>query len=147
MALVFRGLSPLESLLQLQGSLDHLLENPARGLDLGPSARGVFPAVNIFTNDDGTCIVRAEVPGIAADDLDVNVEPRRLSISGERKRPEGEGSYHRRERRFGQFSRTIQLPDDLDLSQVSAECRDGVLTVRIAKSEATKPRQIQVQVK
>jgi len=143
----FRGLSPLDSLVELQNNLARLLEEPARGLDLGPSSRGLFPPVNMFADKDGALVVRAEVPGIAPDDLDVTVETRRLTISGERKPPAGEGSYHRRERRFGQFSRTIQLPEDLDVGKVSARCLDGVLTVQIARTEAAKPRPIEVQVK
>ena len=145
MALVsFRGLSPLDGLLELQGSLARLLEDPTLGLQLGPSARGVFPPINVFEDREGNIVFRAEVPGIAPADLSVSVESGRLSLSGERKPPEGNGGYHRRERRFGQFSRTIQLPQGLDSGHVSAECRDGVLNVRVAKSEAARPRQISI---
>ncbi len=148
MALVsFSGLSPVDSLLELQNSLARMLENPALGLNLGASSGGIFPAVNIFAGKDGGFVFRAEVPGIPPERLNLTVESRRLTISGERKPPEGAGSYHRRERRFGQFSRTIQLPEGLDPDHVSADCRDGVLTVRIEKSEAAKPRQIEVQSK
>jgi HSP20 family protein len=148
MALVsLRGLSPIDALLELQGSLDHLLGNPAAGLNLGPSAGGIFPSFNIFADNDGSLVFRAEVPGIDPGKLDISVESHRLTVSGERKAPEGRGNYHRRERRFGQFSRTVQLPEGLDPDQVSAECRDGILTVRIGTSEAAKPRRIEVQSK
>jgi HSP20 family protein len=146
MALVsFRGLSPLDGLLELQSSLERLLDQPGLGLNLGPSAGGLFPALNIFEDPSGGVIFRAEIPGIAPEDLDVTVEPGRLSLGGERRAPEGKRSYHRRERRFGRFSRTVQLPEGLDPAQVTAECRDGVLSVRIARSEAAKPRQVKIQ--
>ena len=148
MAIVsFGGFDPFEGLLELQGELDRMLENPGLGLNLGPSARGVFPPVNIFEDQEGGCVFRAEVPGVPPEQLDVTVEHRRLTISGERKPSEGSGAHHRRERRFGRFSRTIQLPEGLDPGKVSADCRDGVLTVRIARSEESKPRKIEVQLR
>jgi HSP20 family protein len=55
------------------------------------------------------------------------------------------GSYHRRERRYGQFSRSVQLPEELDAEKASAECENGLLTVRIPKNPAAKPRKISVQ--
>jgi HSP20 family protein len=77
--------------------------------------------------------------------LDVKVEPRRLTLTGERKLLEGTGSIHRRERQTGKFSRTVQLPDELDPESVTANYRDGVLTVRIPKHAAAKPRRIEVR--
>ena len=146
MALVsVRGFSPLDGLLELQDSLARLLDQPGIGLNLGPSAGGVFPGINIFEDGDGGVVFRAELPGIVPEELDVSVEPGRLTLGGERKAPEGKRAYHRRERRFGRFSRTIQLPQGLDPAQVTAECRDGVLSVRIARSEAAKPRQVRIE--
>ena len=146
MALVsFRGMSPLESLLHLQTALDRLSQQPARALDLGPSGANVFPPINLFTNREGGLVVRAEVPGIKAEAVLITVEPHRLTIAGERAEPEGAaGSYHRRERRFGRFARTVQLPADLDTTAATAEVRHGLLTVRLAKREDAKPRQIKV---
>jgi HSP20 family protein len=146
MALVsLRGMSPLERLLQLQSALDRLLQNPARGFDLGLAGANVFPPINLFTIRDGGLVVRAEVPGIRADAVDLTVEPQRLTISGERPAPDGgPGSYHRRERSYGRFSRTVQLPADLDPATATAEVRQGLLTVRIDKRAEAKPRQIKV---
>jgi HSP20 family protein len=141
----FGGFDPFENMLELQRELDRLLANPGMGLNLGPSARGVFPPINIFSGQDGEFVFRAEVPGIPPDQLDVGLEHRRLTISGERKPPEGSGAHHRRERRFGRFSRTIQLPEELDPGKATAECHDGVLTLRVARREETKPRKISVQ--
>jgi len=145
MALVsFSGLDPFEGLLSLQETLDRMLQTPGLGLDLGPSGSSVFPSINIFTDKDGL-VMRAEVPGIHPEQINVTVEPRRLTIEGERKPSEQEkGSYHRRERSYGRFARSVQLPEDLDADNASAECRNGLLTVRIPKTPAAKPRQISV---
>jgi len=147
MALVsFRGTSPFDGLLQLQAALERMLDKPSSGLDLGPSGRNVFPPVNLFVDRDGGLLLRAEIPGIKADAVQVTIEPRRLAISGERAAAEGKkGAYHRRERSFGRFARTIQLPDDLDPGKATAEVRQGLLTIRIPKRAEARPRQIEVR--
>jgi HSP20 family protein len=148
MALVsFRPSDPFDGLLDLQGELDQLLTHPNLGLNLGPSGAGAFPQLNIFRDQAGDLIVRAEVPGIKPDGLELSVEPRRLTLRGQRNQNErvGKGSYHRRERRLGEFSRIIQLPEDLDAAKASAEVRNGLLTVTIPRSEQAKPRQITIQ--
>ena len=113
------------------------------GLRFAPAR--VFPALNIAEDKD-KYYIRAELPSIEADDLKLEVNGRSLSISGERKiKPEGDHvKYHRREREAGNFSRIIELPGDVDADNVQAKMIDGILTVTIAKSEATKPRQIAV---
>ena len=146
MALVsFSGLDPFGGLLELQDALDRLLQNPSLGLNLGLAGASVFPSLNIFDDQEGM-VVRAEVPGIPADKINVSVESRRLTISGERPTAKREkGSYHRRERRYGEFARSVQLPEDMDAGRATAECRNGLLTVRIPKAAAAKPRQISVR--
>ena len=109
-----------------------------------PSA-GVFPLTNV-TEDNDSYYVRAELPGLKSDDLDIQVTAEGISISGERKIPE-EGNnarYHRREREAGKFSRLISLPGKVDVNKVEASMKNGVLKVTIPKSEAVKPRQITV---
>ena len=105
----------------------------------------VFPAVNI-TEDKDIYFVRAELPGIKNDEIDLQVNGRNLTISGERKiQFEGENArYHRREREAGKFSRVIGLPGDIDSNSVEAKMVNGILTVVISKSEASKPKQISV---
>ena len=135
---------PADRLRGLQRELDRVFENP-HGFDLGVSGRGVFPAVNAFWEKDG-CVVRLEVPGIAPESLIVESRGRSLTISGKREiaGPDG-GSFHRRERTAGEFSRSVQLPEDLDLSRAEATYKHGVLTIRVPKNEEAKPRQIAVQ--
>ena len=105
----------------------------------------VFPAVNL-TEDKEKYYIRAELPGIKADALDIQVNGRNLTITGERTIPsEGENiRYHRKEREAGKFSRVIGLPGDIDADQVNAKMVNGMLTVTIDKSEASKPKQITV---
>ena len=90
--------------------------------------------------------MRAELPGIKAEEIDLQVNGRNLMIAGERKiRSESEKArYHRREREAGKFSRVIGLPGDIDADSVDAKMVNGVLTVEISKSEAAKPKQITV---
>jgi HSP20 family protein len=135
----------VNELLHLQGELDALLRSPRSDLFSGPSAAGVFPPINIFRNASGDAVVRAELPGVKPENLSLTVERRRLTLSGERtsEGPEN-GGYHRRERAWGKFSRSIELPADLDVERAEATFRNGVLTLRIPRAEAAKPRQITV---
>ena len=89
----------------------------------------------------------AELPGVESEALRVTGQGRTLTISGERRRETAADSmgYHRRERLFGEFSRSIQLPEHLDLANATANVSAGVLAVRIPKAESAKPRQINVQ--
>ena len=104
-----------------------------------------FPAVNLSETGD-KYIVRAELPGIKADDVDLNITGRNLTIAGERKlAPEGEGiKYHRKERETGSFKRVVGLPREIDAEGVDAKMVAGVLTVEIPKSETAKPKQITI---
>src|SRR4029079_3807253 len=114
MALVsWRGFSPFAGLLELQDALGQALENPGLGLGRGLSAPSVFPPLNVFTDEDGGGVLRAEMRGIAPDGVQSEVEPMRLTISGERTPDRSGNGYHRRERRFGRFSRWGPLPPAL----------------------------------
>jgi HSP20 family protein len=107
---------------------------------------GVFPLVNMTETADNYYL-RAELPGIDSDELDIQLVGRNLMISGERKIPieGGNARYHRREREAGKFSRIIGLPDDIDSEKLEAKLENGILTITIAKSEAAKPRKISVK--
>lgn len=106
---------------------------------------GVYPALNLF--DDGECIVlRAEVPGMDAEELEINATGKALTIVGERKRPatDDQANAHRRERGYGRFRRAITLPQEIDPDKVRASYKLGVLEVIMPKAEAAKPRKIEV---
>jgi HSP20 family protein len=106
---------------------------------------GVFPLINLSENKD-SYFVRAEMPGLKADDISISVTGNNLSISGERKiASEGENvRYHRREREAGTFNRVIALPGDVTADKVEAKHVAGILTVVIPKAETAKPKQITV---
>jgi HSP20 family protein len=137
-------LDPVDALLSLQRELARVFESPF-GVELGPSGRGVYPAMNIFTDKNGY-VLRMEVPGVPPESIQIEARGRTLTVSGKRegKVPES-GSFHRRERGTGEFSRSVQLPADLDPSHAEASCKHGILNVRIPKKEEAKPRQIAVQ--
>jgi HSP20 family protein len=144
MALIrLESIDPFSSLLSLQQELERFTRNPA--FSLGPSGYGAYPPVNIFENSEGTMII-AEVPGLDPAKIEVSGQGRTLTLRGQRRREEGftPSGYHRRERRFGEFSRSIQLPDDLDLSKATASYESGVLMLKVPKAEAARPRQIMV---
>lgn len=107
--------------------------------------RRPFPALNLY--DTGSAyLLKAEVPGMTADDLDVSLTAETLTLRGERKRPEGisDESYRRQERPFGTWSRSVTLPDRIDANGVTAEFADGILTVTLPRSAEARPRQIAV---
>jgi HSP20 family protein len=126
--------------------MESMLRSPRSEFSFGPATAGVFPPVNVFQNQEGDVVIRAELPGVKPEDFSVTVEGRRVTITGERK-PESPESvaHHRRERPFGKFSRSIQLPEDLDVEQASATLSQGVMTLRVPRAAAAKARQISVQ--
>lgn len=106
---------------------------------------GWNPAVDVYENDDAI-IVKAELPGVDKDQITVDVEGRVLTIKGERKYENEvkEDSYYRRERSYGSFQRAFTLPDGADSDAIKAEYKDGVLKIKVPKSETQKPKQISV---
>ena len=134
----------VNELLRLQGELDSRLRSPGNGL-LRPSAAGVYPPVNVFRDPNGNVVIRAELAGLTPEGITVTCEQRRLTLSGERRPESAENGYHRRERPYGKFSRSIQLPVDLDIDHAEAKFDQGVMTLSIPQAAAAKPRQITVQ--
>lgn len=136
---------PFSNLDWMSGHVDRLSHAALGRPGLGWLNAKVFPAVNL-TEDKHKYYVRAELPGIKAGALDIQVTGKNLTITGERTIP-SEGDkirYHRREREAGKFSRVIGMPGDIDADNVEAKMVNGVLTIAIAKSEASKPKQITV---
>ncbi|MDJ0783252.1 MAG: Hsp20/alpha crystallin family protein [Desulfosarcinaceae bacterium] len=111
----------------------------------GVVGSGVFPAINL-TEDADRFYIRAELPGVPSDALQMQATGKNLSISGERKiAAEKEGvRYHRREREAGKFSRVIAMPTQIDPDRIEAKLEDGILTIRVPKADAVKPRQISI---
>jgi len=116
------------------------------GQEFAPLSRAtVYPPLNIYETGEAV-VVKAELPGIQADDLDISVEGDTLTIQGKRPpRQEGEEiSYHRREINYGSFSRAVTLPTKIDVDKIEAKLQDGILTITLPKAEEVKPKKISV---
>ena len=101
-----------------------------------------------ITEDDREYVIKAELPELRKEDVNVTVENGVLTISGERKfeKEEKQKKYHRVERGYGSFVRTFALPEDADADKVKAVFKHGMLEVHLPKNEKAKPKQIEVQV-
>ena len=117
--------------------------------DFGFTAANTWvPPVDIFQSSEHELVLKAELPEMSREDIDITVENDTLTISGEKK-PSGdvkEEQFHHIERRYGTFRRSFSLPQTVDTAKVSAEYKHGVLTVRLPLREEAKPRQIKVDV-
>lgn len=104
-----------------------------------------FPQLNV-SEDDSRYYIRAELPGVTPGELDVPATAKTVSIAGERKQG-GENKdvrYHRREREAGRFSRVLGMPGEIDPEKIEAGMENGVLTIRVPKADAVKPRKITI---
>lgn len=114
----------------------------------GRSARGgesSFPAFNIFSNAEGAVLV-AELPGVDINDIELTVSGGAVTVKGTRKEIEPEDARHiRRERQFGEFVRTFELPFQIDAAKAEAKSRKGILRIDLPRSEADKPKRIAVK--
>ena len=132
---------PLANLRLFEDAFTRMLSEPRAG-------RPWSPAVDIFETED-ELVLKADVPEVELKDIDVRVENQTLTLSGERKfeKEDATKGYHRIERAYGQFTRTFTLPSTVDTEQVAAEYHNGVLTVKLPKKAAAKPRQVKIDVK
>jgi HSP20 family protein len=107
-----------------------------------------MPPVDIFQTGEHELVLKAELPDMTKEDIDINIENFVLTIRGEKKvsGEVKEEQYHHVERRYGTFSRSFSLPTTVDPGRVSAEYKQGVLTVRLPLREEAKPRSIKVDV-
>jgi HSP20 family protein len=148
MPIIFRepGWEPLRELEHLQRRMDRLFQS-GFGLERAPWRVGVYPLVNISEDRDHV-YVRAELPGVKSEDLDITIQDNSLILRGERKidTEEKQVNFHRRERESGFFRRVVALPAMMQPDKVDATFKDGILTVKLAKPAAAKPRQIKVKV-
>jgi HSP20 family protein len=112
------------------------------------AARTFAPAVDIF-EDENAVYVKAEVPGVSAKDVHIDVENNVLTIHGERKleREDKREGYHRIETMYGTFTRSFSLPESADAEHVEADLNDGMLTVKIPKKPEVSPKRIEVKAK
>ncbi len=106
------------------------------------------PRINLEENDN-EWILSAELPGVKKDDVKVNFQDNILTISGEKKfdKEDKKKNFHRIERSYGRFSRSIQIPSSIVLDKIDAKYEDGILNITLPKAEDAKPKQIAVKVK
>ena len=110
-------------------------------------ARAWVPPVDIFETEAHEVVLRAELPEMKREDINLTFENGVLTLKGERKfDQQTKGQFHRRERRYGAFTRSFTLPNTVDASRISAAYKDGVLTIRLPQREEAKPKQIAVNV-
>jgi HSP20 family protein len=143
---------PFRDLLTIQDEMNTLFNRafgertPAAG-EGEQRQRWWAPALDIAEQKDAY-LVQVELPGVKADDLDITLEDGLLTIQGERQftQESSEQQFHRIERRYGMFRRSITLPTQVQADAIEASFEDGLLTVRVPKAEEARPRKINVQV-
>jgi HSP20 family protein len=140
---------PFRELQVMQDRVNRVFGDYYRGVDDDVMRRGAWvPPVDIFDDGNHQLVIKAELPDVTKDDIEITVDNNALTFKGEKKPDQAvrEERCHRVERVYGSFSRTFSLPPTVDGSKVSADYKNGVLTITLPMREEAKPRQIQVQV-
>ena len=133
---------PFDALFQFQRAVDALRSSDWLGAS--PSGGGSYPPLNIFRKGD-EIIVLTEVPGIAKEDLRIQVKGKTIRIAGKKTINYGDKvGIHRRERLAGSFDRAVTVPVEIDPDRIKAECHDGILALILPRAESDKPRSIRV---
>ena len=145
----FEPFRDMLSSMTAQRDLDRLLRgafSPAFG-EGEVSTRTWAPPVDIYENGDNL-VLKAELPGLSPEDVEIRVENNTLYLKGERnfEKEVKEQNYHRVERSYGTFTRTFSLPNSVDADKVAANFKDGVLTLTMPKKEEAKPKTIKINV-
>ena len=133
-------------LTRLHGDIDDLFHSFFRGLDRPFFEHKVWPAIDV-ADEENAVVVRAEVPGCKAENIDISVYGNTLTISGEKKQSEEkkEKGYYHVESSYGSFRRELTLPTDVDADKVDAAYKHGVLTITLPKAEKSKAVKIKVK--
>jgi HSP20 family protein len=139
---------PFRELTAMQDRMNRMFGELRRRDDDVMSQGSWMPPVDIYQTNEHEIVLKAEIPGVKKEDLELRVENNTLTIRGERKMESDvrEEQYHRVERIYGAFTRSFSLPNTVDPERVRADFRDGVLSVTLPLREEAKPRQIQVRV-
>ena len=148
--MVVSRFDPFRDLPILQDRMNRLFSDSyaSRTREDDLTSRGNWtPAVDVFETD-GVLVLKAELPDVQREDIDVHVENHTLTIRGERKRDQAikDDRFHRIERSFGSFVRQFSLPATVDAGKIAAEYKHGVLTVTLPVREEAKPRTVKVEV-
>lgn len=140
--MVLRLRDPFSTLLSVQRAMDEAMRSDWFGTRT--AGRGAYPFINVFRQGEDFVIV-SEMPGVKKGDLDIQVKGDEVRISGKKTIDYDEAaSVHRRERRAGQFDRTLTLPAQVDAERVKAEYRNGILAVHLPRAESDKARSVAI---
>ena len=140
---------PFRDFTQLQDRINRVFADAYGTNDQGFMTAGSWvPPVDIYQSDDHQLVLKAELPDMSREDIELTIDNGTLTIKGDKRLNSEvkEEQYHRIERRYGSFSRSFSLPQTVDPSKVDAQYTNGVLTVRLPMREEAKPRQIKVNV-
>ena len=140
------GWSGFNRLTSLRDEINHLFASTFANGGCSDVFNSWVPALDVYEDLDNL-VVRAEVPGMKKEDINISLEKNVLTVSGERRNEKmSEGSETSREERFfGRFTRSITLPKQVNANAVKATYKDGILTVTLPKAEEAKPKQIEVK--
>jgi HSP20 family protein len=141
--------SPFRHLSLLRNEIDRLFDSPLDALTSNSQQflNGWLPTIDLYEDRDHL-VLKAELPGMKKEDIDISLHGEVLTVSGERKEEEtfDKAETYRAERFLGRFQRTLTLPVRVDASKVQASYKDGILTVTLPKAEEAKPKQIEVKI-
>jgi HSP20 family protein len=140
--------NPFREMVSLRDRMDSLFNDSLFRPDRSEDAVAMglwYPSVDMFDKDDKV-VIKAELPGLERKDINVEVNNGVLTLRGDRKfnNEVKEENYYRREMSYGKFIRSFTLPAEVDADKISAEFKNGLLTVEVPKSEAHRPKQIAV---
>jgi HSP20 family protein len=141
--------APFQEMATIHERVNRLFNEAYGGYGDEVMTRGAWvPPVDIYANGQQELVIRAELPAMTREDIDITVENDTLTLRGEKKLDHEvqKEQYHRIERTYGAFSRTFALPPTVDVTKVGAEYKDGVLTIKLPLREEAKPKQIKVEV-
>ncbi|OHB83155.1 MAG: hypothetical protein A2Z38_01840 [Planctomycetes bacterium RBG_19FT_COMBO_48_8] len=146
MALVHLNKRNRNGLARLHNEMDDLFDGFFRGLDRPFAGYKAWPAIDV-AEEENAIVVRAEVPGCKAEDIDISVYGNTLTISGEKKFEEEkkEKGYYHVESTYGSFRRELTLPTDVDPDKIEADCKDGVLSITLPKAASAKAVKVKVK--
>ena len=132
---------PLANIRLFEDAFSRMLSEPQTN-------RPWTPAVDVYETEN-ELVLKADLPDVDQNNIDVRVENQTLTIAGERKfeKEQNHKAYHRIERSYGSFVRSFAVPNTFDVEHINAQFKNGVLTVTLPKKEAAKPRQIKIEVK
>jgi HSP20 family protein len=138
---------PVRDIMSLREAMDQLF-NEAFTRPANLSGGSVIPAIDLYQNNDEV-VVKAALPGLKADDVQISVTADVLTLRGEFKQEneQKDSTYHIREQRYGSFERSVMLPSDVQTEKAKADFENGVLTITLPKAESVKPKAITIKAK